>query len=104
MTSISPEGKEQIKVIDRSLIDYLNFTCILNADVMSRWVIRYENAKTRRQVERALFRRQYSSHKAYPKHLATLLNYIHFDWLHEEMESAERDKGMHITMEEWEYA
>ena len=42
--------------------------------------------------------------KAYPRHLATLPNDIHVDWLHEEMERAERDEGLHITAEEWEYA
>ena len=69
---------------------------------MSKWVTRYQDAKTRRQVERALFRRQHGSRKAYPKHLATLSNDIHVDWLHEEMESVERDEELHITMEEWE--
>ena len=44
------------------------------------------------------------SRKAYPKHLATLSNDIHVDWLHEEMERAERDEGLHITAEEREYA
>lgn len=104
MTSIVPQGKGQSKVIERTLIDDLNFTCILNSDVMSRWVTRYEDAKTKRQADRALFRRQHGSRKAYPKHLATLPNDIHVDWLHEEMERAERDEGLHITAEEWEYA
>ena len=47
MTSIVPQGKGQSKVIERTLIDDLNFTCILNSDVMSRWVTRYEDAKTK---------------------------------------------------------
>ena len=71
---------------------------------MSRWVTRYEDAKTKRRADRALFRRQHGSRKTYPKHLATLPNDIHVDWLHEEMERAERDEGLHITAEEWEYA
>ena len=33
--SIVPQGKGQSKVIERTLIDDLNFTCILNSDVMS---------------------------------------------------------------------
>ena len=48
--------------------------------------------------------RQHGSHKAYPKHLATLLNDIHVDWLHEKMERVKRDEGLLITVEEWEYA
>ena len=71
---------------------------------MSTWVTRYEDAKTKRRADRALFRRQHGSRKTYPKHLATLPNDIHVDWLHEEMERAERDEGLHITAEEWEYA
>ena len=56
MTSIVPQGEGHIKVIDRALIDDLNFTCILNSDVMSRWVTRYEDAKTKRQADMALVR------------------------------------------------
>ena len=76
----------------------------VNSDVMSRWVTKYKDAKTRRKVDRALFWRQCGSRKAYNKHLATLTNNIHVDWLHEEMERVERDEGLHIMAEEWEYA
>ena len=82
------------------MIDDPNFTYILNSDVMSRWVTRYEDAETKRQADRALFWRQHGSRKAYP----TLPNDIHVDWLYEEMERAKRDEGLHITVEEWEYA
>ena len=68
------------------------------------FLMRYEDAKTKRQADRALFRRQHGSHKVYPKHLAILPNDIHVDWLHEEMERAERDEKLHITVKEWEYA
>ena len=87
-----PQGKEHIKVVDRALIDDLNFTCIFNRDVMSKWVTRYEDAKTRSHAERALFWRQHGSHKAYPKHLATLSNDT-IDWLHEEMERVGETRG-----------
>ena len=61
MTSIVPQGEGESKLVDKALIDDLNFTCILNSNVMSKWVTRYEDEKKRRQAKRALFQKQHGS-------------------------------------------
>ena len=101
MASIVPQGKGWSKVMDNEMINNLNHFCWLNSDVMKKWMERYEHAKASGQRQRARFRTQHGPRVPYSHHLRTLLKDMDVNWLHEEMERVERDKGMCITSLEW---
>lgn len=100
-----PSGRGKTMNMDRSMRDAVNNFCILNADVMNKWVNMYQEAKAKREEERRTWKRSNGGRRAppFPRALAKLPDLIDIEWVHYAMRKA-REEGEHVTNEEWEYA
>ena len=88
------------------MLGIINTFCIRNAKVMEKWVQRYAEARHARQQERQAYRRARGVGKriTFPPDLLQLPKDCTVDWLHDEMDRDERDNGILVSPDEWEYA
>lgn len=105
MHSHVPSGKGKAVIMDRNLRAAINNFCMLNADVMGKWVNIYHEAKAKMEEERRAWKRANGGKRAppYPRELAKLPDLIDVEWIHDAMCKA-KTQGQQITNKEWEYA
>lgn len=105
MHSHVPSGKGKTVIMDRNLRATINNFCMLNEDVMGKWVNIYHEAKAKMEEERKAWKRAHGGRRAppYPRELAKLPDLIDVEWIHDAMCKA-KTQGQQITNKEWEYA
>ena len=102
---VLPQGQGTRVTMDRKLHKKINTFCILNSEVMRKWVAKYNETKAMVTKELSLFRRTNGRRAPIPSRLRDFPKTITCDWVHDEMERIpEEEKQRHITNEEWEYA
>ena len=79
MTSIIPQGKGRSNALMKEELHKLNVFCVLNSEVMSKWVTLYKEARARRVSERQAFRARHGRNVPYPEHLSALPRHIDID-------------------------
>ena len=102
---ISPQGQGVNVTMDRKLYNKVNTFCILNSEVMRKWVAKYNDRKVMINEELSLFLRTNGLRPPIPSHLRDFPKTITCDWVHEEIEKmSNKDQECQITKEEWEFA
>ena len=91
--------------MDRKLHKKINTFCILNSEVMRKWVAKYNERKALVTKELSLFRRTNGYRAPIPNCLRDFPTTITCDRVHNEIERIpEEEQQRHITNEEWEFA
>ena len=82
MIGEEPHGKGKVRTMDVSMHDKVNKFCILNSQVMQKWIAKYDEARKERDQVRQRFRHNRATNRLpYPPELAQLPEFPSGRWL-----------------------
>ena len=98
------QGKGKVRTMDITMRDKVNKFCILNSQVMQKWIAKYDEERKERDQACQRFRRNRATNRLpYPPELAQLPEFPSSRWLDQAVEEARRN-GETISDEEQELA